>query len=1116
MPRSLQDHGLPALSQQGAHMLQHAELRATLRSRLAFAKDDYTALASRSPTPSLYSNSPTTNRSTNHPLMLLSPRRSITPSLRQPPPTTIRLVVSTSPPLHNLHRSITHQQPHPVSTPPVSTPRSHDPAAPGGEFDIPSANITPRALQNPNRWGRHCNLGEQNYPFSLLFERLFSLSLAPLPLPWEATTLIIIALTEAMPKSLHFGVLQEHPSASRSFLVSVVSFFGLLSVMMLSAHFWQSTRMNTILGGLVCSFLFQFSLIALGNVWQMTNGDKRVSWGSVLICLGVTVICAASIHRVCATTRLEVISIQSPGGGGFYLLGKMKRRAKLYHLNDEGTWIDKGTGWVDIDNFHLVMDSEDEEGKQLLHNPISFAPDYYQREGDTLIIWTDADTQIDMAFSFLTAEGASEIWRRLQNCRQCRLGSVGPGIVEQEMPPATLDGLPALLQHIQSHSAPLAKTPLIAKLVSDNYIPKLLQIFAMCEDVENVEGLTLLFNIFKEFFMLNEMPLLEVLLNDANILGVIGALEYDPTVAGRVEHRKFLTETATFREIIPVNSPHILSLIHQNYRIAYIKDTVLPRVLDEATFGRLNAMLLYNNATILSFLLKDGVFLQELFKRLHGPDHEQFEAQKPELLKLLLELCQLTKGVHPRLAESFFQVLANNNLYETMGLCLIDVNTAIRMSSTEILLTNLAYDATIMRKMLIDQEDAALFSLLATRVVMEPDMGIQAQLVDIVRILVDCDKANEAFLNLFYGNFAGKIFLPITSISLKREALNAGLSRFPLASICCILDLLCFCLTAHGIRVRDFVLKHDLVARALMLLEHSSKHVALGGLRVLRSFIGQGDTMAANHVMQRFHFRPLFALMDRIGSRDNLLNSALMDVFELLMTANMRVLIEHVLENYPPAKLVTGPLASSNVYPVQSPFWPELYQRLRQKAESADSGTVPPNLPLTPTTPPAPSGLPELRARVASALHCRRAWPTIPLFLTCARVQAPLEVASDSVPPSHRFFAFVIHFFRSNTNLASLHPPPLHHAAVAIRAPVVGVEGGPMMDILHDGLGSASDIADLVAMSAGEGSFGPNMEGTGPAPMLNMGGDNVPHPEPVRRLTPKPRQPPQPIHDDDV
>jgi len=137
----------------------------------------------------------------------------------------------------------------------------------------------------------------------------------------------------------------------------------------------------------------------------------------------------------------------------------MKRRAKLYHLSEEGNWIDKGTGWVDIDNFvcctvvglanyanirqHLVMDSEDENGKKLLQVPISFAPDYYQREGgllslspcahssilnfahtrsltDTLIIWTDQETQVDMAFSFLTAEGASEIWSGIDACALCR------------------------------------------------------------------------------------------------------------------------------------------------------------------------------------------------------------------------------------------------------------------------------------------------------------------------------------------------------------------------------------------------------------------------------------------------------------------------------------------------------------------------------------------------------------------------------------------------------------------------------------------------------------------------------------------------------------------------
>jgi len=41
------------------------------------------------------------------------------------------------------------------------------------------------------------------------------------------------------------------------------------------------------------------------------------------------------------------------------------------------------------------------------------------------------------------------------------------------------------------------------------------------------------------------------------------------------------------------------------------------------------------------------------------------------------------------------------------------------------------------------QPTYALFNVLASRVVMEPDPGVQAQLVDVVRLLIDCDRVCE-------------------------------------------------------------------------------------------------------------------------------------------------------------------------------------------------------------------------------------------------------------------------------------------------------------------------------------------------------------------------------------
>lgn len=51
-------------------------------------------------------------------------------------------------------------------------------------------------------------------------------------------------------------------------------------------------------------------------------------------------------------------------------------------------------------------------------------------------------------------------------------------------------------------------------------------------------------------------------------------------------------------QAIPIKDPLALSKIHQTYRIGYLKDVVLPRVLDESTLASLNSMIHSNNGMV--------------------------------------------------------------------------------------------------------------------------------------------------------------------------------------------------------------------------------------------------------------------------------------------------------------------------------------------------------------------------------------------------------------------------------------------------------------------------------------------------------------------------------------
>ena len=89
-----------------------------------------------------------------------------------------------------------------------------------------------------------------------------------------------------------------------------------------------------------------------------------------------------------------------------------RRRVKLYELNAERQWDDKGTGHVSstyverLKGISLVVRSE-QDGSLLLESKIQ-SDTAYKKQQWTLIFWTKGDN-FDMALSFQERAGSDEI-----------------------------------------------------------------------------------------------------------------------------------------------------------------------------------------------------------------------------------------------------------------------------------------------------------------------------------------------------------------------------------------------------------------------------------------------------------------------------------------------------------------------------------------------------------------------------------------------------------------------------------------------------------------------------------------------------------------------------------
>ena len=109
-------------------------------------------------------------------------------------------------------------------------------------------------------------------------------------------------------------------------------------------------------------------------------------------------------------------------------------RAKLYKLDQQGRWHDKGTGHFLIEpwdgqkpteataskpkspqltRYKMTLKQEHPPGEDLLQNELIQPHVIFQRQRDTIITWSDSLKDQDLAVSFQNIYGAQQTWKTI-------------------------------------------------------------------------------------------------------------------------------------------------------------------------------------------------------------------------------------------------------------------------------------------------------------------------------------------------------------------------------------------------------------------------------------------------------------------------------------------------------------------------------------------------------------------------------------------------------------------------------------------------------------------------------------------------------------------------------
>ncbi|KAF2106930.1 component of IIS longevity pathway SMK-1-domain-containing protein [Lophiotrema nucula] len=614
-----------------------------------------------------------------------------------------------------------------------------------------------------------------------------------------------------------------------------------------------------------------------------------------------------------------------------------RKRVKVYELKNND-WFDRGTGFckgivVNQEEARILVASEDDPTRQLLETKIS-KDDGYQKQQDTLIVWTESNGT-DMALSFQEPEGCGAIWDFV-NEWQARLQAlaqddglsddVGEHISPIMLPPPDLNNLPEIENHMRAaNSTPGGREALTKFVLSQDYIPKLIPLVEMAEDLESASDLHRLCSIMKMLILLNDTSIIEYVVRDDVVLGVVGALEYDPDFPlHKANHRQYLSDESKFKEVVKIEEQGIRKKIHYTYRLQYLKDVVLARILDDPTFSVLNSLIFFHQVDIVQHLQGNGAFLKELFG-IFGIKEQNLSRKKDAVL-FIQQCCAIAKSIQANARAQLYQNFIGNGLLEVIQYALKHQDASVRVAGTDILVALIDHDALMVRSYIfkaIQEKSKPLTDTLIELLLIEVDLGVKAQMADAIKILLD-PSANSAsiealgrtnsdflakirgalpsipqtdsFIQGFYDDSARKLFQPLKDLEGRESMDDLSIQEVSLYSH--LVEVLCFFIRQHSFRSKYFILSEGLAVRVAQLMDCPEKHLKLTALKYFRTCIGLHDEFHNRQIIQNQLFEPILRILFDTMPRDNLLNSACLELFEFIKRENIKVLVTHLVQTY--------------------------------------------------------------------------------------------------------------------------------------------------------------------------------------------------------------------------
>ena len=223
-------------------------------------------------------------------------------------------------------------------------------------------------------------------------------------------------------------------------------------------------------------------------------------------------------------------------------------------------------------------------------------------------------------------------------------------------------------------------------------------------------------------------------------------------------------------------------------------------------------------------------------------------------------------------------------------------------------------DASLLRTVVVQQEGHALLSLLVKGISTTFGGDMCCQFLEIIRMVLDpytmSGSQRDTLIDIFYEKYMDQLIDVITSacpangssyLGRKSTCLDGASTGAYLTVpeiISNICDLLCFCVLHHSYRIKYYFLNNDVIEKVLRLTRRKEKYLVVVGIRFLCTIISCNDECVHRHIVKNDLSDPVIQAFTANENRYNLINSAVLELFEYIRQENFKSLISYVVENY--------------------------------------------------------------------------------------------------------------------------------------------------------------------------------------------------------------------------